>query len=64
VAVPISLESVLKRSARRPVGSACPLPIATGRTFRRNLGESMNNIFYIVGVIVVALAVLGYLGLR
>jgi hypothetical protein len=40
------------------------LPIATGRTFRRNLGESMNNIFYIVGVIVVALAVLGYLGLR
>jgi hypothetical protein len=27
-------------------------------------GKGMNNIFYIVGVVVVALAVLGYLGLR
>jgi flagellar basal body-associated protein FliL len=26
--------------------------------------KGMNNIFYIVGVVVVALAVLGYLGLR
>jgi hypothetical protein len=27
-------------------------------------GESMNNVFYIIGVIVVIMVVLGYLGLR
>jgi hypothetical protein len=30
----------------------------------RSVRHTMNNIFYIIGVVVVVLAILGYLGLR
>jgi hypothetical protein len=44
------------------------MSLATGSTVnpikRKKGGTDMNNIFYIVGVIVVVLFVAGYLGLR
>jgi hypothetical protein len=37
----------------------------SGRSFKAvGRGGSMNNVFYIVGVVVVVLVALGYLGLR
>jgi hypothetical protein len=36
-------------------------PVAEGNV---QGGEDMNNIFYIIGVVVVILFILGYLGLR
>jgi hypothetical protein len=32
--------------------------------YRRGRGKAMNNIFYIIGVVVVIVAILGFLGLR
>ena len=48
-----------------------PIRVARGMLFRKQQGRaidreegSMNNIFYIIGVVVVVLFILGYLGFR
>lgn len=48
-----------------------PNPVARGMLFRKQQERaihreegSMNNIFYIIGVVVVVLFILGYLGFR
>jgi len=55
----------LRSSPRRTMRIRAPLcpgtPVAEGNV---QGGEDMNNIFYIIGVVVVILFILGYLGLR
>jgi hypothetical protein len=48
--------SVPDRSGRRPERQL--------QCHRRGRDKAMNNIFYIIGVVVVIVAILGFLGLR
>jgi hypothetical protein len=42
----------------------CSLCWTAGRPLAPERSEPMNNVFYIIGVVVVVLAVLGYFGFR
>ena len=54
-----------KRSTPATGGRHDPCVSVSGRLFKAvGRGESMNNVFYIIGVVVVIMVVLGYLGLR
>jgi hypothetical protein len=46
-------------------GDDAALPLQQSRTGRRRIGkENMNNVIYIVGLVVVVLAILSFFGLR
>jgi hypothetical protein len=49
--------------AREPFGPT-PVPCRASRTLRSGVEEHMNGIIYLVGLIVVVLAILSFLGLR
>jgi len=58
------LEPLLGHGFDRAGHASCPVVSRRRSQTREQREKAMGNIFYIIGVVVVVLAILGYLGLR